>query len=142
MTQENPKNQETQTPQNSPHLVNPLRVPGCGDLMTVAWLNDRFRRMVFRRPVSGGRVVLSHNVSGLLESNLELFRELVLEVRNFKDFGKDNDPHGEHDFGAVKLEGVKYFWKIDYLDREMEKWCDPMSDDCYRVLTIMEASEY
>ena len=57
----------------------------------------------------------------------------------------DNDPHGERDFGAIDLHGAKWFWKIDYYANGN---CDSGSEDpsdpakCYRVLTIMHASEY
>jgi hypothetical protein len=39
----------------------------------------------------------------------------VLEgVRTFDDFTRDNDPHGEHDFGNFVVGGVTYFFKVDY----------------------------
>ena len=44
-----------------------------------------------------------------------ILRRVIL----FDDFTPDNDPHGEHDFGALKWQGVKLFWKIDYYDRDL-----------------------
>jgi len=42
------------------------------------------------------------------------------KIRAFDAFGEDNDPHHEHDFGAVEEAGERFFWKIDYYDRAME----------------------
>ena len=36
------------------------------------------------------------------------------KVETFDSFNADNDPHGEHDFGAFEHGGHKIFWKIDY----------------------------
>jgi hypothetical protein len=33
---------------------------------------------------------------------------------------EDNDPHGEHDFGAFEHEGQRIFWKIDYYAPDMD----------------------
>ena len=60
------------------------------------------------------------------------------------DFTEDNDPHKEHDFGAFEHEEQRFFWKIDYYDRDMifgsEDPADPKATT--RVLTIMLAEEY
>jgi Protein of unknown function (DUF3768) len=52
--------------------------------------------------------------------------------------------HGEHDFGSFTLAGRKFFWKIDYYDKELrygsENPADPAATT--RVLTLMLASEY
>ena len=34
------------------------------------------------------------------------------------------------------------FWKIDYYDQTLERWEDPMSSQCRRVLTVMLASSF
>lgn len=68
--------------------------------------------------------------------------KLTKLVIDFDTFTEDNDPYGEHDFGSVELEGVKYFWKIDYYDEQLEKWSDPLDDRTRRILTIMRADEY
>ena len=72
----------------------------------------------------------------------EEVNKIFVKVRDFTDFTEDNDPYGEHDFGSLTVSGVKIFWKIDYYDENLEKWCDPLSPDCNRVLTIMRADEY
>ena len=59
--------------------------------------------------------------------------EILEKVKNFNDFNKENDPWGEHDFGAFDYKGQKIFWKID----------DYNGHDGYNlVLTIMLADEY
>lgn len=99
-------------------------------------LNDRFRSTT-----TGGRVMLTAGVDAL--SNVH--KTLLLErVRTFDAFTGDNDPHKEHDFGAVEFLGRKFFWKIDYYDPEMQFGSEDPADPekTTRVLTIMCADEY
>ena len=65
-------------------------------------------------------------------------------VRRFDDFTEDNDPHGEHDFGAFDYQGQKIFWKFDYYDLNKQFYSEDPADPAQtcRVLTIMLASEY
>jgi hypothetical protein len=65
-------------------------------------------------------------------------------VAGFDQFSEENDPHGEHDFGAIMLDGKKLFWKIDYFDLALSAHSlDKANEDItHRVLTIMLASEY
>lgn len=65
-------------------------------------------------------------------------------VKNFNDFNKDNDPHKEHDFGSFDFAGERFFWKIDYYDKEMQGGSEAPADESKttRVLTIMLANEY
>ena len=72
----------------------------------------------------------------------EEVNKIFVKVRDFNDFTEDNDPYGEHDFGSFTVGGVKIFWKIDYYTEDLSGWCDPLSPDCHRVLTIMRADEY
>jgi hypothetical protein len=44
--------------------------------------------------------------------------EVLQQVRSFDSFTPDNDPYGEHDFGAFNIEGRKIFWKFDYFDKQ------------------------
>jgi major membrane immunogen (membrane-anchored lipoprotein) len=65
-------------------------------------------------------------------------------VANFEAFSEDNDPHGEHDFGAVMVDGKRVFFKVDYYDRSKE-WLseDPADPEkTCRVMTILLAEEY
>lgn len=70
--------------------------------------------------------------------------ELILLITKFDNFTEDNDPYNEHDFGAVTLDGVKYFWKISYYDKNLEYHSENPADPdvTRRILNIMEASEY
>lgn len=70
--------------------------------------------------------------------------EAVGAVARFDSFTADNDPHGEHDFGAVEVAGERIFWKIDYYDLQLRYGSDdPANPDVTRrVITVMLASEY
>ena len=39
---------------------------------------------------------------------------------SFETFSEDNDPHGQHDFGAFDHAGRRIFWKIDTYDQSLE----------------------
>lgn len=71
----------------------------------IARLNDAFRKTLL-----GGQVMLTAGVQAL--SELEHY-EVFKAVQTFDDFSEDNDPYGEHDFGAFVVNGKKLFWKID-----------------------------
>jgi hypothetical protein len=96
----------------------------------IAQLNDEFRRNTHR-------IVLTPGVLAL-----EDFPALVDAVRKFDQFTPDNDPHGEHDYGSMMWHEEKTLWKIDYYDPDYQYWCDPLSPECRRILTIMFAEEY
>jgi hypothetical protein len=82
--------------------------------------------------------------SGVRSMAVDRLAALVAAIRDFKDFTPDNDPHGEHDFGAVEHDGVRYFWKIDAYDRSLTFASPDPADPSVttRVLTIMRADEY
>jgi hypothetical protein len=102
----------------------------------IALLNDAFRR-TFR----GGKVMMTSGVDELPDC---VKAEALVQVAKFSDFTPDNDPHGEHDFGSFTLVGRKFFWKIEYYDREMVHGSEDPADPekTTRVLTIMLACEY
>ncbi|WCP13572.1 hypothetical protein sphantq_02001 [Sphingobium sp. AntQ-1] len=99
-------------------------------------LNDELRG--FRR---GGYVTITSGVQALGQAELQA---VLLRVAAFDAFDQGNDPHGEHDFGALEHEGQRIFWKIDYYDKALEHGSpDPADPNVTgRVLTIMLASEY
>ncbi|MGU3479076.1 DUF3768 domain-containing protein [Methylobacterium sp. D48H] len=99
-------------------------------------LND-----AFRRSFAGGRVVETPGVVGLPEVDRIA---LLLAVRRFSCFDPDNDPYGEHDFGAVEIGGQRFFWKIDAYNRALLGGSPNPADPAVttRVLTIMRADEY
>ncbi|MDF2231669.1 DUF3768 domain-containing protein [Albimonas sp. CAU 1670] len=104
----------------------------------IAALNDALRR---GDPGAEGMVVITEGVRALGPAFLEAAREAI---RCFDGFGLDNDPHGEHDFGALEVCGEKLVFKIDAYDRRMRGASpDPsIASATRRVLTIMLASEY
>ncbi len=65
-------------------------------------------------------------------------------MRRFTGFTEDNDPHGEHDFGALDIQNEKVFWKIDYFDLALQAHSPNAANEgvTKRVLTMMLASEY
>lgn len=101
-------------------------------------LNDRHRKAI---PPINGRLLLTQGVNSLPLHDLVKVLELVTD---FDEFSPDNDPHGEHDFGAFDHAGVRYFWKIDYYDLAMEAHSTNPADLAltHRVLTVMRADEY
>lgn len=113
----------------------------------IATLNDLFRSGFYipsfgPRPVPG-RLVCTSGIAALPpETQIRIWGE----VSNFDSFTEENDPHGEHDFGAFDVNGVgKIFWKIDYYaDDSCSFGAEDPSDisQCFRILTIMLASEY
>jgi len=63
----------------------------------------------------------------------EAVANILLQVRDFRDFNEDNDPWQEHDFGSFSYAGNRVFWKIDDYDG---------TDGFGLVLTVMLAEEY
>ena len=99
-------------------------------------LNDAFRKTFV-----GGRVMLTAGVNALPDADRAA---LLDKVRTFDEFTKDNDPHGEHDFGNFVVGSVTYFFKVDYYAPDMEGGSEDPADPekTTRVLTIMRADEY
>jgi len=100
----------------------------------IAKLNDELRKSVPAFPTPH-RLVMTAAVFGLPSDVLDRMFE---RIRTFSSFNRDNDPHREHDFGAIDLGGVRYIWKFDYYDDAFEHH----AENGIRVLTIMPASEY
>ena len=104
----------------------------------IAHLNDKARKGLLP---GSTKVLLTREVTALSEDVLE---RLVGAVKTFDAFSEGNDPYGERDFGAVELEGERYFWKIDYCERSLRFGAEDPSDisETVRVMTLMHASEY
>ena len=99
-------------------------------------LNDRFRSSL-----AGGRVLLTRGVS---EKGQGFVAAALAAVQAFTAFTPENDPHGEHDFGSLTVEGTKLYFKIDYYDA-LERYGseDPADPEVTtRVLTILLPEEY
>lgn len=99
-------------------------------------LNDAFRETLI-----GGTFLITPGVQGM---SAEDRTHALIKLTGFKDFTPDNDPHGEHDFGAFTVAGEKLFWKIDYYAPDMLHGSEDPADPAKtkRVLTLMLASEY
>lgn len=103
----------------------------------IAHLNDVCRTTMGL----GGRLVQTAGITALPPAAQSAIRE---QVERFTNFTPDNDPYGEHDFGALDYNGDRVFWKIDYYDPSYTYGSEDPSDPAQtrRVLTIMLASEY
>jgi hypothetical protein len=101
-------------------------------------LNDAMRHNCGSKK---GDVLITRGVAALPKPQQ---RKLLNAVIKFNVFTKDNDPHGEHDFGAIKLDGEKFYWKIDcYAPDMVGGSLDPTDPlETCRILTLMLASEY
>jgi hypothetical protein len=113
-----------------------MQIDACSKVGRIAELNDAFRRTFI-----GGKVMLTAAVAALPTNRRE---GVLMSVRLFGPFNGDNDPHGEHDFVSVKVDGETYFGKIDYYAPDMEHGSEDPADEAktVRVLTIMHSSEY
>ena len=113
-----------------------MQVDAKSKVETIRNLNDRFRQSFM-----GGKVIRSHSFA---ELPIVMQLEIMLAIRQFADFNEVNDPHGEHDFVSVDIDGEKYFAKMDYYAPDMEHGSEDPSDPAktVRVLTIMLCSDY
>jgi len=99
-------------------------------------LND-----AFRQSGTGGRMLMTAGVAALpYDEQLAI----VAAVQAFDAFDPGNDPHGEHDFGALRVAAHRVMFKIDTYDRSERVHSPDPSDPAVtcRVLTIMLAEEY
>lgn len=105
-------------------------------LNRIAQLNDQLRTTL-----QGGEILLSRNVHELPEDEK---LQVTNKVKSFNDFDVEDDPYGEHDFGAFEHNGERYFFKIDYYDKTLKFGSDDPAnpDKTARVLTILTAMEY
>lgn len=103
----------------------------------IAQLNDRFRKT----RQGHGMLMITQGIKA--EGDDFVFKVLGL-VTAFDNFSKDNDPHAEHDFGSLDIDGRKVFWKIDYYTPDLSAGSEDPADEqqTCRVLTVMFAEEY
>ena len=116
----------------------------------IARLNDRARQAMGLACVA----VATEGFRALPEADQSRVRELI---ETFDAFTPDNDPYGEHDFGAIYQDSEgrwttkrparpaeTVFWKIDAYDRDLRYGSEAPADPAVtrRVLTIMLVSEY
>lgn len=131
-------------------LVGLVRCYPCDAETTLVWqrpeepasqrireLNDRFRC----GGVGNGSVMITVGLAGMGE---DFVAATVQAVRCFDAFTKESDPWGEHDFGAIEIEGERVFFKIDYYNCARTAGSENPANEglTHRVLTIMLAGEY
>ena len=106
------------------------------DAARIRDLNDQLRRSL-----SGGVLMMT---AGVIALGAKRQMAILSAIAAFDSFDPDNDPYGEHDFGALTVEGTRTFFKIDYLDRGLTGHSpDPVDPTVTaRVLTVMLAEEY
>ena len=105
------------------------------DVSAIRELNDQLRQSL-----RGGVLVMTAGVIALGQAHqLQILEALA----QFDVFDESNDPYGEHDFGALAVDGERLFWKIDYFDRSLAAGSPDPADPSVttRVLTIMLAEE-
>ena len=103
------------------------------DIEKIRALNDELRQHLI-----GGLAVMTPGVMALGPNVVET---AVKAIAVFDDFCHANDPYGEHDFGAIEIEGEPVFFKIDLYEEPDVK--DANGEPVVtRVLTIMLAEEY
>ncbi len=74
----------------------------------------------------------------------DFLKRSLQAVQDYSTFTEENDPYGEHDFGAFDLDGVRLYWKIDYYDLDLKCGSPDPADETVtrRVLTVLLADEY
>src|SRR5215207_5346471 len=106
------------------------------DVSRIRDLNDQLRRSL-----GGGVLVMTR---GIIDLGAKRQMAILSAIAAFDDFSPENDPYGEHDFGALTVEGERILFKIHYLDRGLTGHSSDPADPTVttRVLTVMLAEEY
>ncbi|MAX73266.1 MAG: hypothetical protein CMH66_06280 [Nioella sp.] len=122
----------------------------CGETNTPVWKLDKdFRTKRIARlndelrhgQLDQATVVVTIGVKSMGEDFPAKAGQAVVA---YNGFSEENDPHGEHDFGAFEIDDQKLFWKIDPFDEKLEYHSPDAANPhlTHRVLTIMLACEY
>jgi hypothetical protein len=108
----------------------------CSDTDRIRMLNDHLRQHLFN-----GGVFMTPGIAALGDAAIG---RLANAIATFDDFSTANDPHGEHDFGALDFEGTLVMFKIDYYDKDLSFHSPDPADPAVteRVITLMLAEEY
>ena len=115
------------------------------DAIKIAEQNDRFRTTWGADFTVPGQIVMTRGVADLSSAAKAI---IMQRVQGFDTFTEDNDPYGDHSFGAFDVEMTgdnhRIFWKIDLYDTDYAMGSDDPAnlDVTRRVLTILHASEY
>lgn len=115
------------------------------EAIKIAKQNDRFRTTWGADFAVPGQIVITRGVADLSPAVKAI---IMAHIQGFDSFTEDNDPYGDHSFGAfdVEMAGDSYriFWKIDLYDTDYAMGSDDPANLSVtrRVLTILHASEY
>lgn len=85
-----------------------------------------------------------HWAGDLAQEEFDLRMKVLEAVASFNAFNEGDDPHGEHDFGKVTVDGQEFYFKIDYYDPTMKFGSDDPADPAktVRVMTLMHTRDY
>ena len=74
----------------------------------------------------------------------ETQHKVFQKIQAYKDWDSGNDPYGEHDFGVVDADSERFYFKIDYWNKDLTEGSSNPVDPkkTCRVMTIMLTSEY
>ena len=115
------------------------------EAIKIAEQNDRFRTTWGADFTVPGQIVMTRDVAALSPATKAI---IMASVQGFDAFTEDNDPYGDHSFGAFDIEMAgdshRIFWKIDLYDTDYAMGSDDPANLAVtrRVLTILHASEY
>ena len=115
------------------------------DHAEIARQNDEFRRTYGQSPRIQGRIMMTAGVAAFDALAMQRIQSAIVL---FNAFSRDNDPYGEHDFGAFTItvdDEDKVIWfKIDLYDQAYAGGAEQPDDPAQtrRVMTIMLPSEY
>lgn len=117
-------------------MNNPNTIPADEQKVRIRDLNDKLRKTL-----EGGQLFITPGIAAL---PADQYAAALSAVVTFENFTPDNDPRGEHDFGAIHIEDQSILWKIDYYDLSMQYLSPDPGDPIVtrRVLTIMLTHEY
>lgn len=109
--------------------------------------NDNFRMNLLEHASKEQRHFMpSPAIQHLYKTSPKDFYKVLEEAMFYKGFTADNDPWGEHDMALFSYNGTRYFWKIEYYDKNFEGGVEDkhkLNDEiCKRALILAEASEY
>ena len=127
----------SQSEQNMNIPESPPDESGLADITArIRALND-----ALRRSGASGRILMTAGVAALPRDEQ---LAIVAAVMAFEAFDADDDPYGEHDFGALRIAAHRVMFKIDAYDRSMRAHSPDPGDPAVtrRVLTILLAEEY
>lgn len=110
------------------------------DASAISTLNDAFRKGGLGDAAAGQKV----HTAGIDALPQRVIADIWRRVAEFDAFTADNDPYGEHDFGAFDHPVAgRILWKIDYYDATLQVGArSPADPSTRRVLTVMLADEY